>query len=243
MTNDLWKLAEVQAGAWGLAFDREQWASYEAYALLLASYDEANVIGTRDFGGIVLDHVMDSLSCLLFEPVREDRRLVDVGSGGGLPGVPLSIANPRLTAVLVESTGKKARFLRHAIESLSLQTEVVNMRAEGFARGVRKRGTFDLATSRAVARLSVILEYCVPMLHVGGYAVSMKARVGEEELEEGKKAAGELGARLLEVIRVPILPEIGNKERHLVVFEKVRETPRRYPRGVGVPTKRPLGAV
>lgn len=209
---------------------------------MLRSYEEANVIGTKDLRGIVLDHVMDSLSCLLFEPVRGDGRLVDVGSGGGLPGVPLSIANPALTVVLVESTGKKARFLRHAIASLSLETEVVNARAEDFARGGDKRGAFDLATSRALARLSVVLEYCVPILKVGGYAVSMKGRLEGEEFEEGKRAAEKLGARALEVIRVPMLPEIGQKERHLIVFEKVRETPAEYPRGVGVPAKRPLGA-
>lgn len=234
---------EAQVGAWGLEFDKERWGALEAFSWLLHSYEEANVIGTRDLQRIMVDHVLDSLSCLLCEPTREDGRLVDIGSGGGLPGIPLAIANPNLATVLVESTGKKARFLRYAVESLSVETEIVNARVEEYARGVGERGSFDLATSRALARLSVVLEYCVPLLRVGGYAVSMKGRLEEGELGEGKRAADTLGARIVEVIRVRMLPEIGQKERHLVVFEKVRETPAKYPRGVGVPAKRALGAV
>ncbi len=230
-------------GAWGLGFSREQWDSFEAFSWLLHSYEEANVIGTKDLRGVFIDHVLDSLSCLLFEPLRGGGRLVDVGSGGGLPGIPLSIASPDLATVLVEATGKKVRFLRHAVESLSLHMEIVKTRAEDFARGASGREGFGFATSRAVARLSVVLEYCVPLLRVGGYAVSMKGRLEGEEFEEGERAADKLGARVVEVIRVPMLPEIGQKERRLVVFEKVRETPARYPRAVGVPAKKPLGVV
>ena len=237
-------LIETQAAAWGVKLGKEQWILLDTFAGLLHSYKEANVIGTKDLQRISLDHVLDSLSCLLFAPLKRGSALVDVGSGGGLPAIPLSIANPQLATVMVESTGKKVRFLQHAIESLSLRgVEVVDTRAEEFARGDGRRGGFDFSTSRAVARLSVVLEYCVPLLREGGHAISMKARLEPDELNQGRRAAKELGAEISDVIDVPMLSEIGQKERRLVVVEKVRETPVRYPRGVGVPAKRPLGAL
>lgn len=144
---------------------------------------------------------------------------------------------------MIESTGKKARFLRRVVDELSLPgTEVLNARVEEVSR-VEHRGVYDVATSRAVARLSVLAEYCVPLLKVGGWVVSMKGRLPDEELSEGERAAEKLGARVSEIVRVPHLPEVGEKERRLVVFQKVRETPGKYPRNVGVPAKKPLGMV
>jgi 16S rRNA (guanine527-N7)-methyltransferase len=104
------------------------------------------------------------------------------------------------------------------------------------------RGGYDVATTRAVARLSVVAEYCVPLLEVGGYAIAMKGRLDAEELSEGRRAAGMLRAKVAEVKRVPTIPEVGDKERNLVIIEKVRETPGGYPRRSGIVAKRPLGA-
>src|SRR3712207_8045794 len=103
------ELLERQAAAWGLALDRERLLRLEGYARLLHGYEEANVIGTRDLPGIVLEHVLDSLGCFLFGPLGRARSLVDVGSGGGLPGIPLKIVEPALRTVLVEATAKKDR--------------------------------------------------------------------------------------------------------------------------------------
>lgn len=212
------------------------------YAHMLASYEQANVIGTTDLGGIVLNHVLDSLSCFLFQPLSGAVKLADVGSGGGLPGIPIKIARPGLQTTLIESTGKKSRFLDHAIGTLALNgVTVANARVEELARRSTNRGKYDVATTRAVAHLSVVAEYCVPLLRVGGFAVSMKASLGSAEYTEGRRAAESLGARLSECITVPFLPEIGDKERQLVVIEKVRETHSRYPRKPGTPAKRPLG--
>lgn len=228
----------------GLRLDDEWLARLEAYARLLAGYEEANVIGTRDFGRILLDHVLDSLSCYLFRPVADAGRLADVGSGGGLPGIPIKICVPGMGLTLIESTGKKARFLRRVVDELPLTgTEVVGGRVEDASRKVEHRGMYDVATARAVARLSVLAEYCVPLLKVGGCVVSMKGRLPDEELSEGERAAEKLGAKVSEHIRVPHLPEVGEKERRLVVIQKVRETPGKYPRNVGVPAKKPLGVV
>lgn len=238
------ELVRMQAAAWGLRLDEERLARLEAFARLLAGYDEANVIGTREVGKILLDHVLDSLSCFLCRELARVGRLADVGAGGGLPGIPIKICVPEAGVTLIESTGKKARFLRRAVEALSLSgIEVVNDRVEEIARAEDHRGVYDLATGRAVARLSVLAEYCVPLVKVGGWVVAMKGRLPGEELSEGQKAAEELGAKVAEVVKVPHLPEVGEKERRLVVLQKVRETPGKYPRNVGLPAKKPLGMV
>jgi 16S rRNA (guanine527-N7)-methyltransferase len=238
------ELVRQQAAAWGLRLNDDRLDRLQAFACYLGGYEEANVIGTREVGKILLDHVLDSLSCFLFEPLAEAGRLADVGSGGGLPGVPIKIYAPHMGVTLIESTGKKARFLRQVIDEMSLPgTEVVNARVEEVSRMVQHRGEYDVATVRAVARLPVVAEYCVPLLKAGGHVISMKGRLPEEEVSEGEKAAEKLGARVSELIRVPHLPEVGEKERRLVVFQKVRETPGQYPRNVGVPAKKPLGMV
>ena len=209
---------------------------------MLSEYDKANVIGTRDVDKILIEHVLDSLSCLLFRPLADARRIVDVGSGGGLPAIPLQAILPDTSVTLLEATGKKSKFLSHAIRQLGLDSaQVLNARVEDVARQVGQRAMYDVSTVRAVSRLSVIAEYCVPLLRVGGCMVAMKGRVDREEWEEGERAAQVLGGRISEVIEVPLVPEMGGKTRRLVVLEKVAGTPERYPRKTGVPTKNPLG--
>lgn len=241
---DALELVRLQAAAWGLRLDEERLARLEGFARFLGSYEEANVIGTREVQEILLDHVLDSLSCFLFEPLGVAERLADVGAGGGLPGVPIKIFAPRTEVTLIESVAKKARFLQRAVGELSLQdTTVLNARVEEASRAEEHRGAYDIATARAVARLSVVAEYCVPLLRVGGHVISMKGRLGDEELAEGEKAAEKLGAKVSTLMRVPRLPETGEKERYLVILEKVEDTPAKYPRKVGVPAKKPLGVV
>jgi 16S rRNA (guanine527-N7)-methyltransferase len=235
---DVLELLRLQAAAWGLSLASDQLARLERFARFLRDYEEANVIGTRELRGIILDHILDSLSCFLFEPLGVARRLADVGSGGGLPGVPIKVVKPELRTTLVESTAKKVRFLHRATENLSLEgVEVMSARVEEIARVDEYRGTYDVATARAVARLSVVAEYCVPLLRVGGCVISMKGKLEDEEAAEGKRAVERLGARVSDLIRVPRLPEIEKKERCLVIIEKVGETPEEYP------PKKPLGMV
>jgi 16S rRNA (guanine527-N7)-methyltransferase len=239
---DSLRLLEEQLATWGLRLGPGQREHLLEYARLLASYDRANVIGTRDEDGILLAHVLDSLSCFLHEPLLHAGRLADVGSGGGLPGIPIKIMKPDLTATLVESIGKKAAFLQYALDSLALDgAEVKNTRVEDLGRAQAYRGAYDVVTSRAVARLSVVAEFCVPLLRSGGWAIAMKGRLEQEELSEGSRAVDALGARVAGITKVPMLSEVGEKERNLIILEKVRETPARYPRRPGVVAKRPLG--
>lgn len=234
----------AQTTRWGLELDSRQIDGLVRYTHLLAGHREANVIGARNFDVVLRDHVLDSLSCFLATFLWETAHLTDVGSGGGLPGLAISIVRPETSATLVEATQKKARFLGRAIANLGLnRVEILNARAEEVARWEEHRGTYEVATARALARLAVVAEYCVPLLRVGGRVISMKGRLDATELTEGRRAARTLGAKVEDVIRVPRLPEVGEKERHLIILRKTRETPPAYPRRVGVPARQPLGVV
>ena len=212
------------------------------YAFLLSEYDKANVVGTRDPERIVELHVMDSLSCLLQLRLVEVSQMVDVGSGAGLPGIPLKLCleSPHLN--LVESTHKKAVFLEAVIEALGIRdATVINARVEDAGRDSNYRSGQDLATVRAVAALPVLAEYCLPLVKVGGCVVAMKGRPSHEELEQGKRAAEVLNGKLENIVPVPQLPGTEAKSRCLVVFRKLKKTPKTYPRRVGMPVKSPLG--
>lgn len=214
-----------------------------AYAELLSQYERANVIGTKDFGEILRRHVLDSLSCLLFTPLKNARKVGDIGSGGGLPGIPLAVALPDAEVTLFESTGKKAEFLRYAVEELGLaNVRVVNGRIEESARDDEHRGKYEVCTARALARLSVVAEYSLPLLRRGGHVVAMKGRVDAYERTEGERALEALGGRISEEIPVQYLPDVEQGERRLVLLEKSEETPGEYPRRTGTPARNPLGA-
>lgn len=233
----------MQASAWEVNLDSRSCERLLEFARLLAAYDRANVIGTRDLDGILLSHVLDSLSCFMYEPLFRARRLADVGSGGGLPGIPINVVRQDLETTLIESTGKKAAFIRYAVEHLGLEgVQVANERAEDLGRAGEHRGAYDIVTCRAVAGLSVVAEYCVPLLEIAGRVIAMKGRLGPEELSEASSAAEALGAMVAEIKRVPMLPEVGQKERNLVIIQKTGETPVRYPRRAGVVAKKPLGS-
>lgn len=212
------------------------------YADILSSYELANIIGTKNREAIILDHLIDSLSCFMIEELHSKSSLVDIGTGAGLPGVPLAIAHPELQVTLLEATQKKARFLRHVVQELGLgNTIVLTGRAEEIVRCPLYREAFDLATARALAALPVVLEYCAPYVRRGGLILAMKGRMPEEELLQGAVASLQLGAKLREVRAVNYAVSLPHKERRLVVFDKVNTTPARFPRRVGLATKRPLG--
>jgi 16S rRNA (guanine527-N7)-methyltransferase len=214
----------------------------DQYAHLLAGYELANVIGTKDRDQIVTEHLLDSLSCLKFEYLIRGSSLIDVGTGGGLPGVPLAIARSQLNVTLLEATKKKINFLKHVREELDLQNlRLLGTRAEEMGKELEYREVFEIATARALAALPVVAEYCAPFVKVGGAILAMKGRLAEEELTQGVAAGPELGLELRGVLEVKFLPELTQKERRLVVFEKVAETPEKFPRRVGLARKHPLG--
>ena len=236
------ELLVAQAQEWGLSLSSKQLALLRRYAELLATYTEANVIGTKEIRNIILDHVLDSLSCLLLEGEEVAGPVIDVGAGGGLPGIPFAIARPDTAVTLLEATEKKARFLRSAQEQLGLKSvEVLSQRAEEAGRQVGFRDVYGIAVSRALASLPVVVEYCAPFVREGGIVLAMKGRLEDEELTSGKRAASRLGAEFSEVIHVPIVRELEQKQRRIVVLRKTAPTPTGYPRRIGLAKKQPLG--
>jgi 16S rRNA (guanine527-N7)-methyltransferase len=241
-----WSSELRRAGSeFGAELDEERLRAFELYAELLLGYREANVIGAKDLDTLVSKHFVDSLSCFLVDEVRAAENVVDIGSGGGLPGIPAKIASPGIRLTLVESTAKKCEFLRYAVDKLGFRgVRVENGRAEELGRRSGFRGEFEVALVRAVAELPVLVEYGVPLLREGGVLVAMKGRLEEEELRAGERAAEILGAGVEEVLRVPEVEGVfEGLERNLVVIRKHRESPQGYPRRPGVPKKRPLGIV
>jgi 16S rRNA (guanine527-N7)-methyltransferase len=242
MTSAITQL-QLQAEDWGVRLEQASLERLSKYARVLATYEAANVIGTNDTDTIILEHLLDSLSCLTFAGVQAARTLIDVGSGGGLPGIPLSIAAPHLQVTLLEATEKKVRFLEHVRTQLNLENiEVLHARAEDIGLRPEYRETFDLTTARALASLPVVLEYCAPLVRVEGTILAMKGRLSTPELLQAEAASSELGVALQAVQTVRYLERLPQKERRLVVLQKVRPTPEQFPRRVGLPKKRPLGA-
>lgn len=223
----------------GLELNAEQLDQFSRYADLLiewnARFNLTSIVDPRD---IVIKHFLDSLSVLKAIPPKA-RRLIDVGAGAGLPGLPIKIARPDVTVVLLEATRKKCDFLAAAIKDLKVYNVfVVNARAEDAGRDPDHREDYDVAVARAVADLPVLAEYLLPLVKVGGVAVAQKSKGVEDEIERADTAILLLGGLSAEVVpvRVPGLPD----ERNLIVIEKLAATPEDYPRRVGVPAKKPI---
>lgn len=207
---------------------------------LLAWNRRVNLTAVTEPAGVDRRLIGDALRLLPVVDGLGPARLVDVGSGAGLPGLVIKIARPAIDVTLIEATGKKVTFLRHAIALLGLEgAEAVHGRAEELGRDPRYRGRFDLATARAVAALPVLMELCLPLLRVGGRALFPKGAELGTELAEGEWAAALVGGR---IEQADLLAD-GEDETvtRLVIAAKIRETPNRFPRRSGIPAKEPLG--
>ncbi len=218
----------------------EQFATY--YQDLVAWNRRINLTRITDPQEVPLKHFLDSLTITLaLQPPPYDisYRVIDVGSGAGLPGIPLKLALPAIKLVLLEATRKKAAFLEHIRDKLGLDdTDIVVGRAEAVAHDSRYREAFDLVLSRAVARLSALVELTLPLCAIGGRFIAQKKGDIQPEINEASGAIRLLGGELKEIKRVG-LEELAD-ERYLVVIDKVSRTPEQYPRRPGIPVKRPL---
>jgi 16S rRNA (guanine527-N7)-methyltransferase len=198
-----------------------------------------NLTAIRDVESIRTKHFLDSFSCTLAWKSEPPGHLVDVGTGAGFPGIPLKIIYPEMHLTLVESIGKKAKFCEHMVDTLGLKNvRVVTSRAEDFAQKSEQRESYDWAVARAVANMSVLSEYLLPLVQVGGHMLAQKGENAREETQAAEKAIKLLGGKLKELIpvRLPGIPE----DRYLVVVDKVEVTPKNYPRKAGTPSKTPL---
>ncbi|HET9588204.1 MAG TPA: 16S rRNA (guanine(527)-N(7))-methyltransferase RsmG [Anaerolineales bacterium] len=206
---------------------------------LLEWNQKFNLTAIRDTESIRTKHFLDSFSCVLAWKALPPDLIIDVGTGAGFPGLPLKILYPSLKLTLVESVGKKAMFCQHIVSVLGLEhVEVIQTRAEELGQDSKHREGYDWAVARAVANLSVLSEYLIPLVRIGGSMLAQKGESGPAEAQSAEKAMEILGGKLKQLIPVN-LPGVAD-DRYLVVVHKVAATPPKYPRKPGIPAKQPL---
>lgn len=225
----------------GIQLDEHQMQQFERYLELLVEWNEKiNLTAITEKEEVYLKHFYDSIS-LAFHVVDFDpnSRICDVGAGAGFPSIPLKIAFPGLKVTIVDSLNKRIQFLNLLMAELGLsEVACYHDRAETFGRRPDIRGSFDIVTARAVARMSVLSELCLPLVKKGGLFIAMKAASTKEELEEAQNAIAILGGKLEEDHAFHLPKEAG--ERHIITIRKTKETPKKYPRKPGTPNKIPL---
>ena len=219
--------------------DKQYQQFLKYYELLIEWNKVMNLTGITEFDEVVMKHFVDSLSLVYAVPVNKPYKVLDMGTGAGFPGVPLKIAFPEMEMVLLDSLNKRIKFLNEVINQLGLEKiTAIHGRAEEFARKEEYREQFDLCVSRAVANLATLSEYCLPYVKKNGYFIPYKSGAIEEEMETSKKAVHVLGGKITEV-KTFELPD-SDISRSLVVIKKEKETPKKYPRSGGKPTKEPI---
>lgn len=233
-------LARQAQAMLSLELSQAQLAQFEQLTGLLLDWNaRMNLTGITEPAEIALKHYLDSLTVLKFLPKAGRRRLLDVGTGAGFPGLPLAIVRPLLRVTLLDATAKKLRFIEEAGRALGLDNiRIVHARAEDAGRDDAHRGSYDFVTARAVNRMPALMECTLPMTKRGGLVIAMKGAAAHEETQAASKAISTLGGELagIDEVRLPGL----EKSRFLVMVRKVGKTPRRYPRQAGLPSRDPL---
>ena len=212
-----------------------QLEKFESYYNLLIEYNNKfNITAITDKKEVYIKHFIDSI---LSEKEFNNYSLLDVGSGGGFPAIPLKIVNENLTVSMLEATEKKCEFLRAVVNNLNLtNVNVINGRAEEFALKKEHRESYDICSARAVARLNILAEYCMPFVKVGGTFLAFKGEIGLEELSEAENAIKTLGGQIDKIEEFDLF---GNK-RYVIHVKKVKRTDLKYPRKNGQIRKKPL---
>ncbi|MEC1304449.1 16S rRNA (guanine(527)-N(7))-methyltransferase RsmG [Lysinibacillus capsici] len=224
----------------GIELSDIQIAQFKKYFELLVEWNEKmNLTAITDLEGVYLKHFFDSISPSFYFDFSKVITVCDVGAGAGFPSIPIKICFPHLQVTIVDSLNKRITFLNHLSDELQLENmHFVHARAEEFGQNLKYREQFDIVTARAVARLSVLAELCVPLAKQDGYFVALKAAAGAEELKDAKKALTTLGVTLREEFSFKLPVE--ESERILYIFDKIKGTPKKYPRKPGVPNKTPI---
>ncbi|HHV38372.1 MAG TPA: 16S rRNA (guanine(527)-N(7))-methyltransferase RsmG [Tepidimicrobium sp.] len=224
----------------GINLNERSISRFKLFKRLLLEWNEKmNITSITDNEEVDIKHLIDSITLLSTELFNSGERVIDIGTGGGFPGIPLKIVKENLDMMLLDSLNKRIRFLNEVINRLEFKDIVaIHGRAEELGRREEYRENYDVVVSRAVATLNTLSEYCLPFVKVGGHFVSMKGPNVEEELAEAERAIRILGGKVRDV-KVLTLP-LSDIKHSLIVIEKVMETPTKYPRGGGNPKKKPL---
>jgi len=236
------RLAQHTYQQLGVHLTARQLKLLSQYELELLDWNQRfNLTAVRSAEEIRVKHFLDSFTCMLAIRDNPGRRIIDIGTGAGFPGLVLKIAYPAIQVTLVESVGKKASFCQHVVRVLGLEeVEVLQERAENLGQMPVHREQYDWAVARAVAAMPVLAEYLLPLVRVGGSMLAMKGESGPAECQASERTMTMLGGHLRQLVPV-VLPGVV-EEHYLVVVDKVAATPEKYPRRVGIPAKRPLHA-
>lgn len=227
----------------GINLSQQQMQQFQTYYQeLVAGNQQLNLTSITEQDEVYLKHFYDSITPALVVARLQNQELTlcDVGAGAGFPSLPLKIAFPKLKVTIVDSLNKRINFLTGLVAKLGLtDVTLVHDRAETFgAKQSSTRESFDVVTARAVARLSVLSELCIPLVQVGGCFIAMKASAADEELADSKQAIEILGAQVAQVENFEL--PVNNEPRTIIVMDKLAVTPTKYPRRPGVPNKKPI---
>jgi 16S rRNA (guanine527-N7)-methyltransferase len=224
-----------------IELSEHQLSQFEIYFKELVAWNEKmNLTAITEREQVYVKHFFDSLSVSFFVSIQESSRLADIGSGAGFPSIPLKIAFPHLQVTIIDSLHKRIQFLHHLTNALGLSdVQCVHGRAEDIARMSDHREKYDVVTARAVAKLAVLNEFCLPFTAVGGLFVAMKGSEIKDELNEAAYSLKELRGKTIQSHRFE-LPDAEKSTRHLIVIQKLAATSTKYPRKAGTPLKSPL---
>jgi 16S rRNA (guanine527-N7)-methyltransferase len=240
MLDELQRRFQEQVAALGITLEDQEVARFERYFELLIEWNQKmNLTAITERKEVYYKHFYDSLTWMTVDAFSPAARTLDVGAGAGFPGVPVHLACPELSLTVLDSLGKRISFLEELAKQLSLpRFQAVHGRAEEFGQNKEWRESFDQVTARAVAKLNVLSEYCLPFVRVGGWFFAMKGPEADAEVKEAERAVAKLGGSVRALKRIEI-PE-GFGTRTIVIIEKVQETPVNFPRKPGMPAKKPL---
>ena len=234
------EILAARAAEVGIPLTAEQIGQFSVYNEMLLDWNtRMNLTALTAPEDVAVKHIIDSLTAYDAALFDGARTLIDVGTGAGLPGIPLAVYAPHLTVTLLDSLNKRVRFLTEVTAAMGLQNvRCIHARAEEAARTAEHRAAYDIVVSRAVARLPVLLEYTLPFVRVGGTLLALKGRAYAEEQKEARRAAEVLGGGCITArpVHLPGLDDV----RAILTVTKERQTPAAYPRGGGAPTRRPL---
>lgn len=215
----------------------KQFSTY--YEMLVEWNEKVNLTAITEKNEVYLKHFYDSITPSFFEDFSKVESICDVGAGAGFPSLPLKICFPHLQVTIIDSLQKRINFLQELIESLQLtNVELVHSRAEDAGQEQAYREQFDVVTARAVARMSVLSEYCLPFACIGGKFIALKGANAQEELQDADKAIKTLGGKVIKEESFHLPKEKG--ERSIIWIEKVNSIPNKYPRQAGTPNRKPI---